>query len=200
MIPHPLPHMPDSLGTPDEIIEAITLLSGSYTICPGNGDPQFIALATSRGGNFYAKASKYNKSSFIIQWYLASTYTFADDAVVAYLDEMILPHPTVRHSKCKLLISEKGGRCSLCSQHRCSLRAMISQQKAARNIDRADPSSHVNYRFLSDEEPRMRLQQLQSKVRAESKKVERLRKNWMKSPNLMATNLTIKWIGIFVTS
>ncbi len=101
----------------------------------------------------------------------------ADSEIVAYRDEVTLPHPTVRHIKCELLVQSGNltKRCKSCSEHRHSLRSMLSQKKPGTS-SRTDTTSHVNYRYLTDQEKTVRLHHLHEQVRAASRKVEKLTK------------------------
>ena len=82
----------------------------------------------------------------------------------------------MRHNQCEILIVDGGGRCSYCLQYRFSLRAMAFKQKKVQSASMVDHASHANYRFLRNDQLKERLQHSHSKVRAESKKVERLKK------------------------
>lgn len=97
-----------------------------------------------------------------------------DTEIVAFLDEKILPHDTVRHSNCELLVSGSQ-RCSACSKHRKSMRAILSRKKTSKNTS-TEPSSHVNYRFLSDHEKMERLKSLHREGKTLKQRVKRITK------------------------
>ncbi|SMN02106.1 hypothetical protein SPONN_484 [uncultured Candidatus Thioglobus sp.] len=102
----------------------------------------------------------------------------SDTEIVAYSDETTLPFPTIRHNKCELLVQNGRKRCQDCSYYRHCLRSMLSQKKTANSMtsSRVDPSSHVNYRFLTDEEKDTRLHHLHQQVRATNRKLDGLTK------------------------
>jgi hypothetical protein len=153
---------------PTTIVDVVKRLDA--TVCTGNADESFLALAESKEGKFFNGSSKYMLHVTII----AITNTIpADTEIVAYRDDSTLPYPTVRHSKCELLIESGNQKCKFCEQHRNCLRMMLSRKKAD-TASRSNPSSHANYRYLNEEEKVERLRNLHHVVRTASRKVERL--------------------------
>lgn len=96
-----------------------------------------------------------------------------DNERVAHVDDTLLPYPTVRHCNCEMLIV--GERCESCLQYRHTLRTLVSRSQAQpSSSSRVKPSSHVNYRWLSDDEKKKRLQLLHQSARAANRKVKNL--------------------------
>ena len=67
----------------------------------------------------------------------------------AVLEAQITSVLTVRHKECHLIMSSAGTgvRCSLCVRHRASL--LVQHQRLQSSIESVQPSSSVNYRYLS---------------------------------------------------
>ena len=83
--------------------------------------------------------------------------------------------PSLHHVDCEVLIQPSAtdfkGRCSACSKHRNSLRAIISRKQSD---DRTHPSSHTNYSVLSTPEKNMRLLRMHDEAKNTRRKLDRL--------------------------
>lgn len=95
-------------------------------------------------------------------------------SVVASVETKILSTPTIRHSRCELLSITSSEHCRECTSYRDTLRASCSKQ-AHQTTTRSDPSSCVNYRYLSETELRERLRATHNLQRNTQKKLERLK-------------------------
>ena len=109
--------------------------------------------------------------------------------IVAYEDLQTLPHPTVRHSRCNLLLSPGArSRCQQCTSHRQSLNILIK-----RLYDRpstvTDPLSHANYRYLSTQEKDERLRHLHRLCRLKERRISRLQHKLASSIEQCGVNL-----------
>ena len=93
---------------------------------------------------------------------------------MAYRDTQTLPHPTVRHSECSLLLSKDTKvRCETCTGHRQSLNILAKRLKE-RAGTLTDPLSHANYRYLSEQEKDERLRKLHHICCLKEKRISRL--------------------------
>ena len=82
---------------------------------------------------------------------------------------------TIRHTKCDLLLEAESSRCHICTTYRKSLHAMVSRhEKTANIVSNTEPSSHVNYRFLTPAEKGVRLQKLHDQKKKTEQKLKRL--------------------------
>ena len=98
------------------------------------------------------------------------------NTVTAYHDTRALPQPTVRHSKCPLLLSkEAASRCHCCTTYRRTLGVMASRQCKRHSLERVVPSSHTNYRYLTTPEKVDRLRQLHQDSRSSQRKIQHLK-------------------------
>jgi len=86
---------------------------------------------------------------------------------------------TIRTTNCQLFVpvSSAGNRCDNCRVYRKTLFSLLTryQRGQAGHVDRTDPTSHVNYRFLSTPEKKGRLQRLHQLHRFDQQKISRLR-------------------------
>ena len=97
---------------------------------------------------------------------------------VAYVDHQSLSYPTIRHSQCEYLLSlDSSARCQECKRHGNTLRAQLSRQNSHQPapISRTDPSSHVSYQCLTEEEKTERMRNLHKKLRQTQKQRDRLK-------------------------
>jgi len=130
--------LPPGPATISELMEMLDVLEKA-TVCAGNPDEDYIALAERRGG----------------------TITNVNGLTTAYVDRNG-KEPTVRHQNCHLLTATD--KCSVCHQYRNTLRALKSKEKASdmhEKEQRTEHSSHTNYRYLTKEESSERLENLQ---------------------------------------
>ena len=89
---------------------------------------------------------------------------------------------TIRTSSCKVLVRPKDVqpagievRCSCCINYRKILNSMLFRAAKQDKSDASDPSSHVNFRYLSSPQKVRRLQELSKSVRVSNQWVERLK-------------------------
>ena len=68
----------------------------------------------------------------------------------------------------------------------------LQKKKSCTRESRVDPASHVNYRFLTDDEKQEKLHLLHQNVRAANRKVENLRMNSPVSKGWCSVRRTIK--------
>ena len=101
-------------------------------------------------------------------------------SMVANVESKILSVPTIRHSNCELLCNSPTERCPECTLYRNNLRASCSKQ-TRQKAPRSNPSSCVNYRYLSEAEVRDRLRATHNLQRNTKKKLERFRARITKS-------------------
>ena len=100
----------------------------------------------------------------------------------AYVDANSLSGPTIRSSKCEFLISpdSKSTSCPLCCKLREVLRVKnwrlhVRERKAASAVSKTAPTSHVNYRYLTQTELIERMQQQHRLFRLTSRQLARLK-------------------------
>ena len=78
---------------------------------------------------------------------------YLGELVVATVESDVLGLDTIRHVDCDLVLplSNSCERCSTCSTHRSTLRAMLSKQHhtSGSSSDRAAPESSVNFRYTN---------------------------------------------------
>ena len=85
---------------------------------------------------------------------------------VAKEESTLICRPT-SHTCCLILLSSSltCKRCSSCNLHCHTLRSLVCRiENSEHNVDRSDPCSHVNYRFLSTPEKTERLQRMHSEL------------------------------------
>jgi len=144
--------LPPGPATISELMEMLDVLE-KVTVCAGNSDEDYVALAERRGG----------------------TITNVNGLTTAYVDRNG-KEPTVRHQNCHLLTATD--KCSVCHQYRNTLRALKSKEKASdmhEKEQRTEHSSHTNYRYLTKEESSERLENLQKAKRALTRRNQRLK-------------------------
>ena len=98
---------------------------------------------------------------------------------MAFEDKRTFEFPTIRHSKCKLLLpdSNSGSRCEACVKYRKTLRTLSSRhtKESPPHTSADDCHSHVNYRYMCSPEKEQRLHKLHIQYRNVSKQLQRLR-------------------------
>ena len=89
---------------------------------------------------------------------------FKGSMVVAYVDSQCQPHPTLRHTKCELLLGSGASskRCSVCETHRKVLNVLVNRHEKATPNSRAAHDSRANYRYLNTPEKVQRLQEMRT--------------------------------------
>lgn len=88
------------------------------------------------------------------------------------------PFCTIRHTACHILIpSTSAKRCAEYRKVLHSLHHRHIQRDQSAILDRTDPLSHTNYKFLSENEKDERLHLLHSKNRLNSQRINRLTEN-----------------------
>ena len=98
--------------------------------------------------------------------------------MVAFNDHQSLPYPTIRRSSCEyLLLSDSAAKCQECRKYTSTLRAQLSRHNShqAALVVRTDPSSHVSYQCLTEEEKIERMKKLHEKLRTTQKERDRLK-------------------------
>ena len=98
--------------------------------------------------------------------------------MVAFNDHQSLPYPTIRRSSCEyLLLSDSAAKCQECRKYTSTLRAQLSRHNShqAALVVRTDPSSHVSYHCLTEEEKIERMKKLHEKLRTTQKERDRLK-------------------------
>ncbi len=106
--------------------------------------------------------------------------------MTAYEESGILSYSTIRHNKCELLQVGAEKRCTICTRYRGMLRSTKSNHLKISTEDRRSTSriaadSHVNYRFLRNEECIARCHKIHVKYRNVLRKLARLRTKLSKS-------------------
>ena len=114
-------------------------------------------------------------SSYAVLFTIIKFYRLGTE-VVAYYDK---DRETICPTNCQLLVlvSSAGNRCDQCWVYRKTLFSLLTrhQRGQASHEDRTDPTSHVNYRFLSTPKKEGRLQRLHQLRRFDQHKISRLR-------------------------
>ena len=85
---------------------------------------------------------------------------------------------TIRASNCELVVGNKEGtsyRCQCCTAHRKTLCALLSQHTKKEAVDATAAASHTNYRYLSNDEKKLRLHQLHLKNRQCGRRIKSLK-------------------------
>ncbi len=106
--------------------------------------------------------------------------------MTAYEENGIFSYSTIRHNKCELLQVGAEKRCTICTRYRGTLRSTKSNHLKISTEDRRSTSriaadSHVNYRFLRNEECIARCHKIHVKYRNVLRKLARLRTKLSKS-------------------
>lgn len=108
---------------------------------------------------------------------LKSDFPLVETGVVAVVDPKRTGRQSVYHANCELLLppTTELVRCSSCSKHRNSLRAILCRSKKKTKGDRTHPSSHTNYTALDTPEKEERLHRLRMEMKNARQKLDRLR-------------------------
>ncbi len=105
--------------------------------------------------------------------------------MTAYEENGILPYSTIRHNNCEFLQVGAEKRCRTCTRYRGTLRSTKSNHLKISTKDRPTSriaaDSHVNYRFLRNEECIARCHKIHVKYRNVLRKLARLRTKLSKS-------------------
>lgn len=143
---------------------AQALLKGvdQATLCPGNPDPDFLALCHERGGVMKGERGH------------GGVVAFIDTQPV--IDARGRSHSsTIRRVDCDLLCEQPNKhptRCHACHSFRSTLRSSVSRRHSS--DDSTSPSSHTNFQYLSSFEKDERLRRLHQEVRQSRQTVQRL--------------------------
>ena len=107
------------------------------------------------------------KSIFIINYAVGGN-------IVAFKDIRGLPYPTVRHGECSLLLDNSSARskCPRCVAYWPQLNVLLS--RCGNERDNTDPTTHTNYRYLTDSEKNSRLKELHRTNRLAQRKIAHL--------------------------
>ena len=92
------------------------------------------------------------------------------------MDKPPLDQPTVRHTNCSIIVEGSDRRCTACTRHRSSLRAIYSQKDLTPVASKVDPKSHINYRYLTTTEMQIRLKLLQQNNQRMARQLMNVRK------------------------
>ena len=172
--------MPAILNSVPSVINALTLIDQA-SVCIGNPDDTFKTLVAAREGVFRNASGKhymhavFNNSKSVWHFNLGTE-------VVAKVEEAITGTSTIRHSMCELLISPgKKSRCGKCEAHRKSLLVMLKRHMSADGATKGtDPTSHVNYRYLSSDTLSERCNNLHKSFVASQRKILRMQQKIQK--------------------
>ena len=170
-----LSDLPPSLCSAS-VVESLFARLLSCNPCIGNSDQGFLTLRSLNHGVFrdvtsesctLISISKIDLSSYCFLFLLGKS-------MVASVETKIHSTPSIRQSRCALLNNTSTERCKECTSYRGTLRAWCSKQ-ARQTTPRSDPSSCVNYRYLSETELRERLRATHKLQQNTQKKLERLK-------------------------
>lgn len=134
-----------------EVLKGICTTLSTISIWSGNDDESFVQLLDERNG------------------------VITNKEVVAYIDKT--PYcTTVRHVNCHLICDDGKKQCSPCLEYRPTLRAMRSwsakkMQDNTNSTAAVDANSHTNYRYLSNDELKKRLMNVQNERRIAEKRL-----------------------------
>ena len=109
----------------------------------------------------------------IYMYYLCIlSFLLSGSRVVAEVDSLRAGSPSIYHVECEILVSSSVERCSSCSRHRKSLRAMASRSP---RDECTHPSSHTSYAVLSTPQKDERLRRLHLEGKKAKLHLDRLR-------------------------
>ena len=94
--------------------------------------------------------------------------------IIASLDTRPLPCPTIRHSKCDILVLSGTLRCANCFDYRKDLQTMSRRAILGQSTEKAAIKSHANYRYLSTPEKLLRMRNLHHDNRVAHVRFQRL--------------------------
>ena len=94
--------------------------------------------------------------------------------IIASLDTRPLPRPTIRHSKCDILVLSGTLRCANCFDYRKDLHTMSRHAILGQSTEKAAIKSHANYRYLSTPEKLLRMKNLHHDNRVAHMRLRRL--------------------------
>lgn len=108
---------------------------------------------------------------------------------MARQESNLLAFSTIRHSSCEVLLpaTRQSTRCSHCSHHRKSLRAMLN--RCDTKTDVSHPSSHTNVRYLSSPQKADRLRRLHTKLHDTKRQVRCLQKKLEEATEHLGTTV-----------
>ena len=98
---------------------------------------------------------------------------FIGSEIARYEDDV----KTIRHTNCQLYVSSSDNlRCDSCRKYRKTLYTLVARLDKSQtdDIDRTNPASHANYRYLSCSEKDRRLKRFHQLHRADKQKIARL--------------------------
>ena len=121
-------------------------------LCPGSTEDHFVQLLEKWGDK------KYNQSGELI----------------AFIDNKLGHSRTVRTANCELICCQHLQHCTCCSKYQTNLSVQRSRQKKNMSTSYTIHSSHVNYRFLTEDQKDERLRSLESAKRLHVQKNARL--------------------------
>lgn len=152
-------HVQDKITTKAALTTLIQQID-NLSVCPGNPDAHFLALADARKGIFHSPSKG---TVAIIDSYFPVTFE----------GEMF--NRTLRCNECELLVTNN--RCDACKEYRCTLRALHSQwlRQQKKIASHASISSHTNFRYLKTPERQQRIRRLRNEIVNRRKEVERLK-------------------------
>ena len=123
----------------------------------------------------------------------------AGDNVVAYVDQILGPVPTVRHVKCEILVQCATVRCRACVKYRSTLRTMHSRSNADPSTTVAS-SSKKNERWMSEDELRAKISTLKEEKRETEKELKQTKRKLEKLEEILENEgINVSEIGIAIT-
>ena len=99
---------------------------------------------------------------------------------MAFYDDK-LSHGTIRCDGCQILVPVESNQCSVCHAYRQTLNRMFlrfedSTRDTCTELNRVNPQSHTNYRYLSSLEKDKRMKVLHQQSRVAQQQINRLKK------------------------
>lgn len=144
-----------------ESCKSLLTLVATSNVCTGHPDQHFVSFLEAKKGKLLSKDGK-NVSAFI-------------DANSVLVNGRVCT-TTIRCSSCELLVNRI--KCSQCVAYRSSLRTLHRRwmkKNTTSPSTRTSASSKTNFRYLNTPERQQRFSNLHMRVRADEKKIMRLR-------------------------
>ena len=147
---------------------------GTSQLCSGNADGHFLTLPNIQKGVLKDMSSEFHCKLIHVATLLNQTYNYFSPGskVVAVVNSTRKGYPSIYHVDCEFLVAGQVERCSACSRHRKSLRAMASRSS---RDDHTHPSSHTPYAALSTPEKDERLHRLHLETKKAKLRLDRFR-------------------------
>lgn len=178
-----LKKFPLKLDSVNMVVRLLSCLNTS-SFCKGNPDNKFAKIRQNHQGVFRDRSGKFRT---IIK--LLILFNNIGMNIVAYYDNRDLPCPTIRHIKCEYIV-EVSRRCKFCADYRLhikfrttfhasfsirpTLHVLASRSKPLLSSSATNSDSHVNFRYLSAAERKVRLRNLHQRNNILQMKIDRL--------------------------